>query len=129
VLDRRDRIWFADRIVRLGDPNDLRLEFSQTFRIVGGERRRAPATVEVARYIYQLYTPDGANFLGYHWHPEIGRPGPHLHVYVETPKIDLRHRHLSTGYVSPATFVRLLIEEFGVVPSRMDWDSKLPERE
>ncbi len=78
------------------------------------------------RYIYHLYTPDGMDFLAYHWHPEVvGREDPHLHVYVETPKVDLRRKHLPTGYISPTTFVRLLIEEFEVEPIRPDWQTIL----
>ncbi len=79
-------------------------------------------TPEVLHYIYHLYTPDGMDFLAYHWHPEVARrEDPHLHVYVATPKVDLRRKHLPTGYISPTTFVRLLIEEFGVEPLRPDW--------
>ena len=81
-------------------------------------------------YRYELHDrADDAELLAYHWHP-YGRSlvvEPHLHVTNRHRSVDLSKAHLPTGIVSPTTFVRCLITEFGVEPLRPDWQDVLAE--
>ncbi len=71
----------------------------------------------------------------YHWQPgEIGHAAHHVHVSAaltvqvnaeERQSVDLEKRHLITGRVEFAEFVRMLITEFDVRPLRPDWEQRL----
>jgi hypothetical protein len=88
------------------------------------------------RYDFSLYdSPDaGPALLAYHFHPDPegrGHQRPHLHVRAEPAwaRRSLARAHLPTGRVTCESFVRLLIEEFGIRRARSDWDQVLSRRE
>ena len=93
------------------------------------------AAREVA-YQYQLLGADGREVLAYHWHPTGVSPvtWPHLHLSGRLAPLDagrgqapiaLGGMHLTTGLVTLADVVRLLITEFDVRPRRGDWATVL----
>jgi len=93
----------------------------------------------VISYVFELAGPAGAELLAWHWHPTPEFPAPvdpHVHVSAslrivgpggERGLLPLDKRHLPTGMVSLAAFVRMLIEEFGVEPLARDWRARLAE--
>ena len=94
---------------------------------------------EIAAYAFALLGPGGSELIAWHWHPRTLFPAPvfpHLHVAAslritgpagERGVFPLDKRHLPTGTVSLAMFVRMLIEEFGVEPLARDWETRLAE--
>ena len=80
---------------------------------------------------YQLIDRLGRTILAFHWHP-VGQSRvtwPHVHVYGRTEPEELGKAHLPTGDVSLAAVVRMLIDDFGVVPVRPDWRAILARHE
>jgi hypothetical protein len=97
-------------------------------------------------YNYQILDLSGREILGFHWHPTgvSSVTYPHLHLTsrirpIETgdpsnpqrkpSQIPLAEMHIPTGPVLFENVVRLLIEEFGVIPLRPDWDEILLRNE
>jgi hypothetical protein len=91
------------------------LAIGQRFRIVEDrERDRGPWRANTRSYMYTVANDDGAEILGYHWHPgEQGFNEPHIHV-AGHPHASLQHAHLPTGRVTVEAFILLLIREFNV---------------
>jgi hypothetical protein len=54
---------------------------------------------------------------------------PHVHVYGRSEPEELGKAHLPTGNVSLAAVVRMLIDDFGVVPARAAWRAVLARQE
>jgi hypothetical protein len=102
--------------------------FDDTFR---AEPSADPNMWQVtpSRYRYALLDANGAEILAYHWHPSGTSQvdTPHLHVSARHANLDLSPLHLPTGTVTPISFVRALIAEFGVEPLRTDWDAILSD--
>lgn len=57
---------------------------------------------------------------------------PHLHLSTRIPSFDIQPHtepvtlsgmHIPTGFVTSAEIVRLIVVEFGVEPTRADWDA------
>ena len=102
-------------------------------------RTRAGDAEMVARYAYSLLDRQGVELLAWHFHPDSGlspASAPHLHVSASLRPADasggrgmipLDKRHLPTGVVPLAAFVRMLIEEFGVEPLALDWQARLAD--
>ena len=92
-------------------------------------------------YQYRLLDRDERELLVYHWQPGDAYRGPddpHLHVSaslsaqisaIDRQSIDLDKLHLTTGRVSLASVVRMLITEFGIAPRRHDWAEVLDRAE
>ena len=90
---------------------------------------------------YRLLGRDERELLVYHWQPGDAYRGPdhpHLHVSaalnaqisaVDRQAIDLDKLRLTTGRVSLAAFVRMLITEFHIAPRRPDWAAALDRSE
>ena len=102
-----------------------------------GVRMAIEADGSVISYAFALLGPTATELLAWHWHPTPAFPAPvvpHLHVSAglrisgpagERGMVPLDKRHLPTGMVSLAAFVRMLIEEFGVEPLARDWEARL----
>ena len=78
---------------------------------------------------------DQGDFLfAYHHHPSDDAEGvqtPHLHVNAK-PRWsggNLKKVHLATGRIPCEAFIRLLITDFGVNPTRTDWAKVLARTE
>ena len=92
-------------------------------------------------YQYRVLDISGQELVIYDWHPAGVSPirTPHIHVpaagsviLAQRPgsplagaKTHLGAMHLSTGQISLAEFVRMLITEFHVDPIRRDWERVL----
>lgn len=98
--------------------------------------------VRTASYLYRILDLNEREIIAYHWHPEGVSPvvRPHLHLTsriqpvsiddparpdLEPERIALAEMHISTGPVPFEDVVRLLIEEFRVIPLRSDWEEIL----
>jgi hypothetical protein len=127
-----------------GGPRGLLCDVSHVFVIEEHPehvhfRRRWRVTTRM--YQYRLLDRDERELLVYHWQPSdlyAGPDHPHVHVSaslsahvsaIDTETIDLDGRHMATGRVSPAAFIRMLIEEFGVAPQRSNWRQTLDRAE
>ena len=122
---------------RGGDPIALRgssrLMFSlqQNYRIVETDTPRQTYRVETGAYNYGIYDSERREVLIYHWHPRSRSPiaTPHLHLEqgAEVGRSEVRDAHLPTGFVSLASFLRLLVVDLEVQPQRPDWDTILTD--
>ncbi len=91
--------------------------------------------VQRVGYRYTLLHRTGQEIIAYHWHPAGVSSVTHPHVHVsgtnrvgspDQPRsITLGDKHITTGFVSLADIVLLIIVEFGVTPRRPDWRSVL----
>jgi hypothetical protein len=116
----------------------------QAYRIVQeSEGRRWK--IRTAAYHYALRDADGREIFAYHWHPHVENVAyPHLHVshgavgrdvapglQLSTSQNVLQPQlaaaHLPTRRIALEDVLRLLIEQFGVQPARLDWDRALRE--
>lgn len=112
------------------------MDFRQIARGVTGEAGSGSGwSVAVIAYEYRLLDHNERELVVYHWQPgEIGHAAPHVHVSAalavqvnadNRQSVDLDKRHLITGRVEFADFVRMLIMEFDVRPLRPDWEQRL----
>ncbi len=118
------------------------LSVLQAYRIVRGTER-GPWKIQTAAYQYALDDADGREVFAYHWHPHVANVlYPHLHVGHGAVKRELMAgvrlaveqnvlqpqlaaAHLPTRRIALEDVLRLLIEQFGVLPARADWDRAL----
>jgi hypothetical protein len=111
------------------------LDFQQAVIVgPGSASTGGDSVVEVTMYEFRLLDHVERELLVYHWQP--GAAGPdysHLHVSafldvqvnaIAHQHVDLDKRHLITGRVEFADFVRMLITEFDVQPLRLDWEQR-----
>jgi hypothetical protein len=116
-----------------GGPSGLRLDLEQHFVVdVHSEAARPVWRATTRMYQYRLLDHFDRELLVYHWQPGpdfLGPDHPHLHVSaslsaqtsaLDRRSIDLDKLHLTTGRVSLASVVRMLITEFRVAPRRSD---------
>jgi hypothetical protein len=111
--------------VQLIGPPDLFLTLRLHYRVA--QRDPAPGvwTAHTAAYYFALQDERERELLAYHWHPESRSrvTWPHLHV---GQALALSSRiHLPTGRIFLEDILRLAIEEFGVRPRRMNWETVL----
>lgn len=90
---------------------------------------------------YQLMRGDGQTrfdeVVTYHWtpnDPNAKRTWPHLHIGSALIAPDARREpwsfhktHLATGPMTAPAFVRMAVEEFGVQPVALDWETRILE--
>lgn len=118
------------------------LSIIHVYRIVQ-PRERGHWKVQTAAYQYALDDADEREIFAYHWHPHIEDvPYPHLHIsrgavpraiatgvelsLTQNPLLpQLADAHFPTRRIALEDMLRLLIEQFGVVPAREDWDEAL----
>jgi hypothetical protein len=131
--------WIAFRSVaplRCGEPlRGASLVVRVFVRSLDG--RRWQFAPRVVGYDYALLDRDGVELLAYHWHPGRGSLGadvPHAHLSAAlrpnrssgaTAILPLDKRHLLTGPIPLADFLRMLVTEFAVAPLVADWPSRL----
>lgn len=112
------------------------MDFRQIARgVIGEARSDSGGSVDVIAYEYRLLDHPERELVVYHWQPgEIGHAAPHVHVSAalavqmdadNRQNVDFDKRHLITGRVEFADFVRMLITEFDVRPLRPDWEKRL----
>ncbi len=120
-----------------GDPIALRgssrlmLSLQQDYRIAETDTPRQTYRIELEAYNYAIYDSERREVLIYHWHPNSRSPiaTPHLHLEqgAKVGRSEVRDAHLPTGFVSLASFLRLLVVDLGVQPQRPDWDTILTD--
>ena len=112
--------------VRLAGALRFGLQLQQSYLIEAPETRGGLWTVRVAAYVYTLSDSDQREILNYHWHPlgnsRIVRPHLHLEQGALVGLSGIRGAHFPTGPVAIDVFLRFLIEELSVEPTRPDWD-------
>lgn len=128
----------GDGVVLRGD-HHLLFSVIQHFTIMKTQDPdRGPFKVRTKSYFYHIATQSREELLAYHWEPETseGRTFPHLHVGLVSiaqdapiPRERFHRLHIPTGRVSLESVIRLLIEEFGVVPQKDDWREILDDTE
>jgi hypothetical protein len=114
--------------LRRGAPpsdNFVQLSIGHQFKVVHDDDGWHVST---AQYAYDLLDSDGKQLIAWHWHPGTGMSIPHLHLHVPTGPINHK-MHLPTGRVSIEAVIRLLIDEFEVLPVRDDYEDILREAE
>jgi len=121
------------RLARSAGATPLHLVLLINYLVVHGDdgSSRNRWAVRTTGWTYRIELHDGRKSFAYHWHP-VGRSAvtwPHVHVYGRTEPEELRKAHLPTGDVSLAALVRMLIDDFGVVPLRADWQAVLARHE
>lgn len=131
--------------VERGKPG-LLFRLRHDYIVIANESGRDRYQTMTPSYDYQILDLHERELLSYHWHPGGVSPvtHPHFHVTsrvrpfdVDDPthptrqphSISFADMHIPTGPVLIENVVRLLIEEFGVVPLRPDWDEVLRENE
>ena len=96
-------------------------------------------TVSSAYYAYDILDLEEQEILLYHWHPAGVSPvtDPHLHLSSRIlpitvasrgrspQRVSLADMHIRTGRVLLEDVVRVLIDEFKVMPLRRDWQDVL----
>lgn len=142
--DRPGSVFFApaNSFARLrtkrGNPR-LLLQVQSDYHILTSEIEAGSYQTVVSSYLYRILDLNEREILAFHWHPE-GMSSvirPHLHLTSqarpitnddparpgrEPEQIALADMHIPTGPVPFEDVVRLLIEEFSVIPLRPDWD-------
>ena len=127
---------------KLNGDTGLKLKMSHHYRIVQGDGDRGPWKVTTVAYYYEIQNRQGSPLLAYHWDPRRSDTviAPHLHLYVGNNKLcssiaeevgclRLDKKHLPTDRVSLEQVLRLLITEFGVIPTQSNWASILDRGE
>jgi len=111
----------------LGRDGRLSLTMIQHYRVIEAEVPRGPWKVQIVAYYYTVSEPGDPSreLFGYHWHPQ-GRSrvtSPHFHLYegAHIGREDMRKAHFPTGRIALEDVLRLVIQEFGVMPLRDDW--------
>ena len=110
-----------------GDPVELRSDTEKiaitmlmNYRVIPADGELGKWKVQTVGYYYNLLVNDEER-LAYHFHPTTPRIWfPHIHI--REPRT--RKLHLPSGRISMEEFIRLLITEYGVKPTR-DWESAL----
>lgn len=132
-----------DRVLQLtGSPRPLRLRragkspiyltATQGYRLVP-DPRFAPgewkATTRGYAYtVYDTVDHEATKAIAWHWHPGTGKSDePHLHVYREGQIAGeyLNKLHLPGERVAFEAVIKFVIDELGVDPIRMDWQSQI----
>ena len=112
--------------VRLAGASRFGLQVQQSYMIEAPETRGDLWTVRVVAYAYTLSDSDRREILNYHWHPlgssRILRPHLHLEQGARVGRPDIRDSHFPTGPVSINAFLRFLIGELSVEPTRPNWE-------
>jgi len=104
------------------------------YEIIRTDTDRGPWKVRTAGYMYTVQSEAGDEVFSYHWHPQGESPVTYPHLHMGHVKLDpdgmlLQKAHLPGGRVSVESIVRLLIQDFGVIPLREDWESVLDSGE
>lgn len=142
MVGRQQSLVFRDgrarllRDIKISDEESpyLYLIFNQYYRIVEDQSEasssRYRATTE--GWKYDILDDERREILSYHWHPDGQRDAPHMHVgsvLLNTERYRLgkvfSSLHLPTERISIEHVIRLLIEEFEVIPKRDDWRQAL----
>jgi hypothetical protein len=103
----------------------------QHFRVIEAPIPYGPYKVETVAYYYTVIELDDPwrEVFAYHWHPQGRSPVifPHFHLYqgVGTMRGEVRKAHFPTGRIALEEVLRLVIQEFGVIPLRDDWEAIL----
>ena len=97
----------------------------------GQSEGRKRYRITTREYIYEVTGPKSQSIISAHWHPLAMNSrfhDPHWHiggVTVARDRLYLDRAHLPSPRVSIEEFIRLMIEELGVVPRNDDWDKRL----
>ena len=115
--------------VPLAGTSNFSLRVLQEYVIVEASGDRGPWKVSTRAYIYSLRCSEGREVIGYHWHPKIGVPYPHMHIRsdVRIGPRDLHNYHLPTGRVALEQVLRQAIKELKVAHNRDDWEEVLDD--
>ncbi|MBA2453355.1 MAG: hypothetical protein H0V47_09300 [Chloroflexia bacterium] len=131
--------------VERGKP-DLLFRVRHDYIVIANESGRDRYQTVTPSYDYQILDLQERELLSYHWHPSGVSPVTHPHLdltsrvrpfEIDDPanpsrkptSISFSDMHIPTGPVLFEHVIRLLIEEFGVVPLRPDWDEILLRNE
>jgi hypothetical protein len=84
--------------------------------------------------LYTIEDEHHHEILAYHWHPNAPNsrtPWPHVHIQhgVNVGRHELAGTHVPTGRVSLESFLRMIIEVFGVPAKNADWERILERTE
>lgn len=111
--------------------SDLTLSIFQQYHVIPVPDERGPWKVSIAGYVYIVEDGNGAEVIGYHWHPfaqgEILAPHLHLGAGSKVGRVELSRAHLPTGRVSVEDLLTTLFRDFAVRPLRDDWPAVLEE--
>ncbi len=120
-------VTLADNLARLRAVPQLYLLVDQGYAVEQDDGGAWNA--EVIAYRYAVQDGTGQEVVAWHWHPTGDSPitWPHLHSGGAVGDLDLRKRHLPTGFVTLQAVLRCLITEFGVEPLRRDWQVVLAD--
>jgi hypothetical protein len=138
VVGRQQSLVFRDgrarllRDIRISDEESpyLYLIFNQYYRIIEDQSEEPSSRYRVTTegWKHDILDDKRREILSYHWHPDGHRDTPHMHVgsvLLNTERQRLgkgfSSLHLPTERISIEQIVRLLIEEFEVIPKRGDW--------
>ena len=121
--------------IPLRGENRLHLSVTIHYEIVQtSDPQRGPWKVSTRKYMYHVVADDMTEVILFHWHPDgkSDEKEPHLHVgssQLTPTAVVSRRTHLPTGRVSLESVLELLIQGFGVVPLRPDWQEILAASE
>ena len=117
--------------VALASPSQFMFRMQQSYRIIESELLRGSWMVEIVGCDYAILDSEQTEIMLYHWHPAGNShiTTPHLHIErgAQVGRRELQGAHLPTGHVSLTAFLRLLILDLGVQPSRPDWNAILSQ--
>ena len=114
----------ALRRSRGSDP--IRLRVSVDFAVAASTDRSGWWEATTAGWVYDVLDSRGRLILSFHWHPSSGRvTWPHLHAYGAHDSVEMHKLHPPTGHVTLGSVVQFLIEDFGVLPRRPNWQAVL----
>jgi hypothetical protein len=121
-----------------GDPVELQgksgllLEVGLRYEIVEDTNiDDGPYRVTTSWYQHSLSKADGAEIIGYHWHPN-GRSHetrPHVHIgssQLRSESILGKKSHVMTGRCSVEQVIRTAIQ-LGAIPDCADWSERLDQ--
>jgi len=115
-----------------GVPSRLRsnppffLSVSIQYKVTEAEGDRGPWKVSTAAYFYEIQEKERCELLSYHWHPNVGRSYPHLHIGAGSGVTQILAKvHVPTRRISLEEVLRFAIVELKVRPLRRDWESVL----
>lgn len=133
-----DSLVFQKETAELSGTQPLKITLLFTYQLVSGIASSLPLTMSVVRYHYHVRDASNAEIVKYHFHPpgserEDGNPWkpsvPYLHLHVTSNvsigSVTFDRHHLPTGALPPTEFIRLLIEQWGVIPLTENWRSRL----
>lgn len=127
----KDHQWVLNSPDGAALGSGLMLKAGMRYRIIKDDTPgMGPWRVTTDGYMYSVENRLGQEMFSWHWHPDTAGPHkePHAHFPSGVISMDgafLARAPMPTGRTTFESFVRYVIQSFGIEPLCDDWDARL----